>query len=142
MPRDSARSIRVYHARSAESAGTLAEYRILETFEVVSNGERVQLGLPKLRALLAILWLNANQIVSTDRLIDLIWGDRAPRSAARSVQIYVSALRRILSEFRMLASFDVSGTDGIVDVRVDAHRFGGGMGGSWHRARPGGSGCG
>jgi len=86
----------------------LAEYRILETFEVVSNGERVQLGLPKLRARLAILWLNANQIVSTDRLIDLIWGDHAPRLAARSDQIYVSALRRILSEFRMLASFDVS----------------------------------
>ena len=141
MPRDSARSIRVYHARSAESAGTLAEYRILETFEVVSNGERVQLGLPKLRALLAILWLNANQIVSAERLIDPIW-ETPPRSAARSVQMYISALRRILSEFLMLASFDVSGTDGIVDVRVDAHRFGGGMGGSWHRARPGGSGRG
>ncbi len=90
------------------SAGTLAEYRI-GTFEVVSNGERVQLGLPRLRALLAILWLNANQIVSTDRLIDLIWGDRAPRSAGRPVQINVSELRRILSEFRMPGSFGCLG---------------------------------
>jgi hypothetical protein len=124
------------------SAGTLAEFRILGTFQVISNGASLQLGPPKQRALLAILLLDVNQIVSTDRLIELIWGGRAPRSAARSVQINVSELRRILAEFRMQGSFDVPGTDGVVDVRVDARRCGGGMGGSWHRARPGGSGCG
>jgi DNA-binding SARP family transcriptional activator len=120
----------------------LAEFRVLGTFQVISNGASLQLGPPKQRALLAILLLSVNQIVSTDLLIDPIWGGRSPRSAARSVQIYVSELRRILSEFRMPGSFDVPGADGVVDVRVDAHRFGGGMGGSWHRARPRGSGCG
>jgi Transcriptional regulatory protein, C terminal len=120
----------------------LAEFRILGTFQVISNGASLQLGPPKQRALLTILLRNVNQIVSTDRLVDLIWGGRAPSSAARSVQINTSELRRILAEFRMPGSFDVPGTDGVVDVRVDAHRFGGGMGGSWLRARPRGSGCG
>jgi hypothetical protein len=36
------------------------------------------------------------EIVSTDRLIELMWGDRAPRTAAHSVQIYVSGLRKAL----------------------------------------------
>jgi Transcriptional regulatory protein, C terminal len=122
------------------SAGKLAEYRILGTFEVLFNGERVQLGMPKLRALLAILWLEANQILSTDRLNDLIWGDAAS-SAARSVQICVSELRWILSEFRMPARSTFWPLTGSSIFVGDAHRFGGGMGGSWH-ARPGGSGCG
>jgi DNA-binding SARP family transcriptional activator len=120
----------------------LAEYRIPGTFGVVSSGASAQLGPAKQRVLLAILLLNTNQIVSTGRLIELIWGDRAQRSVAGSVQICVSKLRRILSEFRMPGSFDVLGAHRVVDVGVDAHRRGGGMGGTWHRARSGGSGCG
>ena len=73
------------------------EYRTLGILDVVSDGQSFQLGPPKQRAVLAILLLNANQIVSTDRLIDLIWGDSPPRTAAHSIQIYVSELRRILS---------------------------------------------
>jgi basic membrane lipoprotein Med (substrate-binding protein (PBP1-ABC) superfamily)/DNA-binding SARP family transcriptional activator len=75
----------------------LLEYQIFGVLEVASEGERLQLGPPKQRAVLAILLLNANQIVSTDRLIGLVWGDRAPRTAAHSIQIYVSELRRVLS---------------------------------------------
>jgi hypothetical protein len=116
----------------------LAEYRSLGTFQVVFSSERVQRGLSKLRALLAILGMNANRIVSTDSPIDLIWVDRSPRSAARSVKTDVSELR-IRSEYRMLGSFDVVGSDGVIDVGVDA-RPADGMGGSWHRRRPGGCG--
>jgi hypothetical protein len=119
-----------------------AEYRIRGTFEVVSDGAGVQLGPPKQRALPAILPLNANQIVSTGRLIELIGGDRAPRSVARSVQICVSERRRILSRVGRPSSFDVLGAHRVVDVRVDAHRLGGEMGGGWHRAGSGWSGCG
>jgi DNA-binding SARP family transcriptional activator len=119
-----------------------AEYQIRVTFEVVSDGAGVQLGPPKQRALPAILPLNAKQIVSTGRLIELIWGDRAQRSVARSVQICVSERRRIRSQVRMPSSFDGLGAHRVVDARVDAHRLGGEMGGSWHRARSGGSGCG
>ena len=73
-------------------------FRILGTLQAEVDGEPVDLGPPKQRALLALLLLNANQLVATDRLIDLIWGEAAPRTAAHSVQIYVSALRKLLAD--------------------------------------------
>lgn len=57
----------------------------------------VELGPPKQRSVLAVLLLHANEIVSTDRIIDLVWGDDPPRTADHSVQIYVSELRKALS---------------------------------------------
>jgi basic membrane lipoprotein Med (substrate-binding protein (PBP1-ABC) superfamily)/DNA-binding SARP family transcriptional activator len=71
-------------------------YRLLGSLEVRSNGRAVDLGPRKQRALLAVLLLHAGEIVATDRLIELVWGDVAPRTAAHSVQIYVSGLRRAL----------------------------------------------
>jgi hypothetical protein len=120
----------------------LAEHRIRGTFEVVSNGPSLQLGPPTQRALRAILPLNANRIASIGRLIGLIRGDDAPRSVARAVQIRVSELRWILSQFRTPDSFDLLGAHQVFDVHVGAPRRGGEMGGSWHRGRSGGSSCG
>ena len=56
----------------------------------------MRLGGGKQRALLAVLLLNANHTVSRDRLIDDIWGDEVPDSAAKMVQIHVSQLRKVL----------------------------------------------
>lgn len=70
------------------------DFRILGSFEVVSDGQAAELGPPKQRAVLAVLLLHANEIVPTDRLIELVWGDRPPRTAAHS--IYVSDLRKVL----------------------------------------------
>ncbi len=72
------------------------EYRLFGPLEVVSNGTRVDLGPPKQRALLAVLLLHADEIVPTDRLIEEVWGDHRPRTAAHSVQLYVSDLRKAL----------------------------------------------
>jgi basic membrane lipoprotein Med (substrate-binding protein (PBP1-ABC) superfamily)/DNA-binding SARP family transcriptional activator len=72
------------------------EYRVLGSLEVRSDGEPVALGPPKQRAILAILLLHAGEIVPIDRLIDLAWGERPPRTATHSVQIYVSELRKAL----------------------------------------------
>jgi DNA-binding SARP family transcriptional activator len=52
----------------------------------------------KQRALLAMLALEANRAVSLERLIDGLWGERPPASAAKNVQLYVSQLRRLLSD--------------------------------------------
>jgi basic membrane lipoprotein Med (substrate-binding protein (PBP1-ABC) superfamily)/DNA-binding SARP family transcriptional activator len=71
-------------------------YRLLGSLEVRSNGRVVDLGPPKQRALLAILLLHAGEVVSTDRLIELVWTDNPPRTAAHSIQIYVSGLRKAL----------------------------------------------
>ena len=58
----------------------------------------VDLGSPKQRAVLAVLLLHANEIVPTDRIIDLVWGESPPRTAEHSVQIYISNLRKLLSD--------------------------------------------
>jgi basic membrane lipoprotein Med (substrate-binding protein (PBP1-ABC) superfamily)/DNA-binding SARP family transcriptional activator len=63
---------------------------------VRSDGRVVDLGPPKQRALLAVLLLHAGEIVSSESLIELIWGEDPPRTAAHSVQIYVSGLRTAL----------------------------------------------
>ena len=54
------------------------------------------LGGPRQRALLAILLLRANQVVSTDGLVDALWGAQPPPTAANTVQYYVSQLRKLL----------------------------------------------
>jgi len=70
------------------------EFRILGPIEVLDDGVPVDLGAPKQRAVLAVLLLHANEVVSADRLVDLVWGEDPPRTAAHSVQIYVSELRK------------------------------------------------
>ena len=56
------------------------EFRILGPLEVLENGRRARVGGAKQRALLAILLLHANEVVSTDRLIDALWEDDAPET--------------------------------------------------------------
>jgi YVTN family beta-propeller protein len=73
------------------------DYRILGPLEVADGGRSVALGGDKQRALLAILVLHRNQVVSADRLIDGLWGESPPASALRTLQAYVSRLRRALS---------------------------------------------
>jgi predicted ATPase/DNA-binding SARP family transcriptional activator len=72
------------------------EFRILGSVEVVGDEGSLALGAPKQRALLAVLLLNANTVVSRDRLVDVLWGVEPPRSAVSSLQVYVHGLRRAL----------------------------------------------
>ena len=74
------------------------EFRILGPLEVVQDGVSVVLGPAQQRALLAVLVLHRGEAVSTDRLIDELWGERAPATAAKTVQVYVSHLRKALGD--------------------------------------------
>jgi YVTN family beta-propeller protein len=65
------------------------------------DATQVALGGPKLRALLAILLLRANEVVSRDRLIEGLWGERAPPSASHTLDDYVSRLRKALGSERI-----------------------------------------
>ena len=77
------------------------EFRLLGPLEVVDGDRLLALGGVKPRSLLALLLLHANEVVSTDRLIDELWGDEPPATAAKSVQVHVSRLRKELGEDRL-----------------------------------------
>ena len=77
------------------------EYAVLGPLEVRIDGRALPLGGPKQRALLALLLLNRNEVVSRDRLVDSLWGDRAPETAQRSLDTYVSRLRTLLGAERI-----------------------------------------
>jgi DNA-binding SARP family transcriptional activator len=76
----------------------MLEFRVLGPLEVVEHGQPLALGGPKQRALLAILVLRRGDVVSADRLIDLLWGERPPATAAKTLQGYVSHLRKALGD--------------------------------------------
>lgn len=85
--------------RPAEAASTAAptlQFRILGPLEVWRDGAVVELGPRKQRAVLALLLLNANRVVPTERLIDELWGDSPPETARSALQVYVAALRKAL----------------------------------------------
>jgi DNA-binding SARP family transcriptional activator len=74
----------------------MREFRILGPLEVVVEGEAMPLGGQKQRALLALFLLDAGRVVSTDRIIDVLWGEQPPRTASTSLQNFVSQLRKLL----------------------------------------------
>ena len=74
----------------------MLEFRILGPLEVVENGRPLALGGPRQRALLAILLVHRAEVISSDRLIDLLWSERPPATAAKTLQGYVSQLRKSL----------------------------------------------
>jgi YVTN family beta-propeller protein len=77
------------------------EFLVLGRLEVRIDGQPVPLGGPKQRALLALLLLDSNHVVSRDRLIDALWGERAPSAGDRALDSYVSRLRGLLGAERI-----------------------------------------
>jgi predicted ATPase/DNA-binding SARP family transcriptional activator len=78
------------------------ELRILGPLEVLGeHGAAVRLGGPRARAVLAQLLLRPNEVVSSDQLIDAVWGEAPPRSAQGSLQVHVHALRKALGPNRI-----------------------------------------
>ena len=98
------------------------EFGILGPLEVRDGDVAVQLGGVRERSLLAVLLLNANELVPTDRLIDELWGETPPKTAVKTVQVYVSRLRKLLG-----AGTIVTRPPGYVlqvdDEQIDARRF-------------------
>jgi DNA-binding SARP family transcriptional activator/pimeloyl-ACP methyl ester carboxylesterase/predicted ATPase len=72
------------------------EIRTLGPLEVLDGGKPVPLGGRKQRALLAVLALSPGRTVSSARLIEDLWGESAPDTAPKMVQIHVSQLRKVL----------------------------------------------
>ena len=72
------------------------DFRILGPLEALDGQQRVALGGSKRRAVLALLLVHANETLSTDRMIDELWGDNPPAVAAKTLQVHISRLRKAL----------------------------------------------
>jgi DNA-binding SARP family transcriptional activator len=108
----------------------LVEFRILGPLEVLDGDRPVPLPRGRGRTLLALLVLRADEVVSTDRLIDWLWGETPPPTAITALHGLVSSLRKRLEPAR-----GVGEAPAIIETRppgyvlaidrgeVDAHRF-------------------
>ncbi|PYC66072.1 SARP family transcriptional regulator [Streptomyces tateyamensis] len=72
------------------------QYRVLGSLEVRLGERQVEVERPRRRALLAFLLLNANQYVTTERLVDALWGEAPPASARGQLHTALSELRKLL----------------------------------------------
>jgi len=97
------------------------EYALLGPLEVRSDGRTIAVGRGKQRALLAVLALNAGRVVPAVRLIDELWGDEPPATAATALQVYVSRLRKSLGE----GAIETRDPGYLVEGDVDVRRFDG-----------------
>ena len=92
-------------------------FRLLGPVEVQIDGRTVELGGPKQRAVLARLLLDAGRVVSTDQLLDAVWGEDQPPSVLGSLQNYISNLRRLLRDDELAISPIVRQAPGyLIDV--------------------------
>ncbi|QFZ18389.1 AfsR/SARP family transcriptional regulator [Saccharothrix syringae] len=104
------------------------ELRVLGEVELLVDGTRPDLGHARQRCVLAVLLVQANQVVATDQLVDWIWGERPPRRVRQLVSNYVSRLRQLLAAGGVVDEVVVErrgkGYVLLVDPdRVDVHRF-------------------
>ncbi|WP_412543590.1 BTAD domain-containing putative transcriptional regulator [Longispora sp. K20-0274] len=73
-------------------------FGVLGPVQVLISGEPAPLGGPRPRALLAVLLVHSGRAVSTEHLIDQIWGEDPPASASAALQVHASTLRKALGD--------------------------------------------
>jgi DNA-binding SARP family transcriptional activator len=98
------------------------EYRILGPLEVWDEGREVSLGGLRPRALLAVLLLHPGEVVPSDRLIDELWGEDSPESAAAALRVNVSRLRKTLPQ-DVLTTRSPGYVIRVEPDQLDLHRF-------------------
>src|SRR5574341_1611738 len=105
------------------------EFLLLGPLEARNRQRQLRLGSIKHRMLLAKLLLHANQVVSTDELIDTVWGERPPATVRQSLQNHVAALRKAIepdsrsNQGRMLVTRDPGYLIEVAPEQIDVHRF-------------------
>src|SRR5215208_58829 len=105
------------------------DFRIPGPLEALDGAEPVVLGGSRQRALLALLLLHANEVLTSDRLIDGLWGETPPAAAGKTLQVRISRLRKALARGSGNGSNDLvitreHGYELRLDPeQLDAHRF-------------------
>src|SRR5215207_9213328 len=106
---------------------TRMEFRILGPLDARSEGHSVPLGGPKQRAVLALLLMSANRVVSRDRLIEELWPGQAAGTADHALRLQISRLRRALSAAEDGGSRLITRPPGylfrVEREELDLHRF-------------------
>ena len=85
-----------------QGRGARVEFRLLGPLEVERDGRVLAVGGRRQRALLQLLLLHPNTVVLRDRLIDALWGENPPETAANALQVAVHALRKLLGADRIV----------------------------------------
>lgn len=109
-----------------EENATNAAFRILGPIEVEGPAGAVHVPPGRQQVILALLLVEADHIVSTDHIVDVLWDDQPPDTARTQVQICVSRLRRTLSQGGLPATIDTRPPGyrlRIPDGSLDAHAF-------------------
>jgi YVTN family beta-propeller protein len=104
----------------------MIDFRILGPLEVSADGRMIEIGGAKLRALLAILLLRANQSVPRDVLVHDLWGEQPPAGAQGSLEVYISRLRKALgaaADGPVVVTRPGAYCLLLADGQLDAHRF-------------------
>jgi predicted ATPase/DNA-binding SARP family transcriptional activator len=102
------------------------QLRILGPLELTDGDRLIAPGGAKQRAVLAVLVLRLGEVVTSERLIEDVWEGAAPSTAAKSVQVYVSGLRRALDEAGAGGALVTRPGGYALELdreRVDAYRF-------------------
>jgi DNA-binding SARP family transcriptional activator/ABC-type glycerol-3-phosphate transport system substrate-binding protein len=98
------------------------EIRVLGPLGASEAGRQIALGGRRQRSVLAGLVAHAGESVSTSRLIDIVWGEDPPPSARKSLQTYISRLRRSLGDGLIVGVADGYALRADVD-QLDVLRF-------------------
>jgi DNA-binding SARP family transcriptional activator len=100
------------------------EIRLLGAVEVVDDEGRATIVRgPQVRSLLVALALRCGDPVSTDRLVEIIWGVDAPGDSTNALQRHVSALRRVLGSPELVQHRGPGYVLALEPIAVDALRF-------------------
>jgi class 3 adenylate cyclase/DNA-binding SARP family transcriptional activator len=98
------------------------EFRLLGSLEALYEDRPIALGGVRQRGLLALLLLRANEVVPRDRLIDELWRDHAPETAANALAALVARLRRVLPPDVLVTRS--GGYEARIELEaIDVHRF-------------------
>ncbi|WP_405959402.1 tetratricopeptide repeat protein (plasmid) [Streptomyces sp. NBC_00868] len=98
--------------KDSETCGSRVEYRILGPFEASADSTPLNLGGARQRIVLAALLLDANRVVSADRLVRAVYEEAPPATARAQLQISVSGLRRL---------FGAHGIDNVISTHPDGY---------------------
>src|SRR5262245_23518999 len=106
----------------AEASGAAlneTSIRLLGPVDAVVEGQAVAIAGWPARTMLAALAVRAGQVMPSDALIEAVWGDGAPRTAAHSLHVHASALRKLLPGLAIVArsgGYALQAGPGLLDV--------------------------